>query len=200
MNRTRLMLALAALLIAPLAHAQTAGTIVFTAEVTAAANGTVTPKLTWTTTPAATSCSASGGWTGAKAATGSETLAAITKSANYRIDCSWSDTQAKISWTPPTQNTDGSTLTDLAGTKIYYGTSPTALSSTKTVAGAGVTSTTISPLAAGTWYFAAAAFTSSGAESENSAVVSKTTGTAVGNRSVALAVNIPQSPSNVTAQ
>ena len=27
-----------------------------------------------------------------------------------------------LSWTPPTQNTDGSALTDLAGYKLYYGT------------------------------------------------------------------------------
>lgn len=30
---------------------------------------------------------------------------------------------ATLSWTPPTKNTDGSRLTDLAGYKIYYGTS-----------------------------------------------------------------------------
>ena len=31
---------------------------------------------------------------------------------------------ATLSWTAPTQNDDGSPLTDLAGFKIYYGTAP----------------------------------------------------------------------------
>ncbi len=30
---------------------------------------------------------------------------------------------ATLSWTPPTQNTDGSPLTDLAGYRVYWGTS-----------------------------------------------------------------------------
>src|SRR5499427_4741428 len=37
---------------------------------------------------------------------------------------------ATVSLSPPTQNTDGSPLTDLAGVTIYYGTSPTNLSQT----------------------------------------------------------------------
>jgi hypothetical protein len=47
--------------------------------------GTVT--LTWSTTNA-TSCSASGGWTGTKAAQGTETSAAITTSTTYKLTCS----------------------------------------------------------------------------------------------------------------
>jgi len=30
--------------------------------------------------------------------------------------------QATVSWIPPTTNTDGTALTDLAGYKVYYGT------------------------------------------------------------------------------
>ncbi|MGC8522484.1 MAG: putative Ig domain-containing protein [Steroidobacteraceae bacterium] len=81
---------------------------------------------------------------------------------------------ADVSWTPPTTNTDGSTLTDLAGYNIYYGTSPTALTQKVQVSNIGLTNYVISGLASGTWYFAVTAYTSSGAESAMSNVASKT--------------------------
>ena len=81
---------------------------------------------------------------------------------------------ADVSWTPPTANTDGSTLTDLAGYNIYYGTSPTSLTQKVQVSNVGVTNYVISGLASGTWYFGVTAYTSSGAESAMSNVASKT--------------------------
>jgi len=80
---------------------------------------------------------------------------------------------ATVSLTPPTQNTDGSALTDLAGVTIYYGTSPSSLSQTVQVAGTAPTSYTINGLASGTWYFAGMAYTSAGTQSAMSAVASK---------------------------
>ncbi len=47
---------------------------------------------------------------------------------------------AMISWTPPTTNTDGTALTNLAGYRIAYGTSATSLTSVANVPTAGVTS------------------------------------------------------------
>ena len=81
---------------------------------------------------------------------------------------------ADVSWTPPTTNTDGSTLTDLAGYNIYYGTSSTALTQKVQVSNVGVTNYVISGLASGTWYFAVTAYTTAGAESSLSDVASKT--------------------------
>lgn len=81
---------------------------------------------------------------------------------------------ANLSWTPPTQNTDGSALTNLAGYRIAYGTSSTALTSTIQVANPGLSSYTVSNLAPGTYYFAVRAYTSSGTESNNSNVQTKT--------------------------
>ena len=69
---------------------------------------------------------------------------------------------ATLSWTPPTQNTDGTSLTNLAGYRIAYGTSSTALTQTVQVANPGVSSYTISNLSPGTYYFAVRAYTSSG--------------------------------------
>ena len=81
---------------------------------------------------------------------------------------------ADVSWTPPTTNTDGSTLTNLAGYNIYYGTSPNALSQQVQVSNVGVTNYVISGLTTGTWYFAVTAYTSTGTESSLSNVASKT--------------------------
>ena len=81
---------------------------------------------------------------------------------------------ADVSWTPPTTNTDGSTLTNLAGYNIYYGTSPNALNQQVQVSTVGVTNYVISGLTSGTWYFAVTAYTSTGTESSLSNVASKT--------------------------
>ena len=81
---------------------------------------------------------------------------------------------ASLSWTPPTQNTDGSTITSLAGYRVQYGTSSGALTQTIQVANPGVASYVVTGLSSGTWYFAVRAYSSSGAESANSNVTSKT--------------------------
>jgi hypothetical protein len=80
---------------------------------------------------------------------------------------------ATLSWTPPTGNTNGSTLTNLAGYRIYYGTSPTNMTRTVQLSNAGLTRYVISDLSAATWYFAIRAYTTTGAESTNSNTVSK---------------------------
>jgi Putative Ig domain len=80
---------------------------------------------------------------------------------------------ATIDWLPPTENTNGSQLTDLAGTRIYYGTSASNLNHMVQVASATLKSHTIGNLAAGTWYFGCVAYTLAGTESAMSAVVSK---------------------------
>ena len=80
---------------------------------------------------------------------------------------------ATLSWTPPTRNTNGSTLTNLAGYRIYYGTSPSNLTRTVTLNNAGLTRYVISDLSAATWYFSVRAYTSTGSESTNSNTVSK---------------------------
>jgi hypothetical protein len=72
---------------------------------------------------------------------------------------------ATLSWTPPTHNTDGTTLTNLAGYRILYGTSAGALTRTIQVANPGVSRYVVENLTAGTWYFSVRAYSSSGAES-----------------------------------
>ena len=81
---------------------------------------------------------------------------------------------ATLNWQAPTQNTDGSALADLAGYRIVYGTSQSALDRTITISNPGTTTYVVSGLTSATWYFAVKAFTSGGAESSNSGVASKT--------------------------
>jgi hypothetical protein len=81
---------------------------------------------------------------------------------------------ADLSWSAPTTNTDGSPLTDLAGYRIYYGTSPTALNKSVDVPAVSTTNYVISGLPQGTWYFAVEAYTNNGLESSLSQVVDKT--------------------------
>jgi len=78
---------------------------------------------------------------------------------------------ATVDWVPPTTDTKGDKLTDLAGIRIYYGNSPANLAQMVQVASATATSTTIGNLAAGTWYFGSVAYTTTGVESAMSAIV-----------------------------
>jgi hypothetical protein len=81
---------------------------------------------------------------------------------------------ATVNWTPPTDNTNGTVLTGLAGYQIHYGTSSNALTQTVQVSNAGLSNYTLTNLSAGTWYFGVTAYTSSGAQSSMSNVASKT--------------------------
>jgi hypothetical protein len=81
---------------------------------------------------------------------------------------------ATLQWAAPTQNTNGSALTNLAGYVIYWGTSTSALTQTITVTSASTTSYVVSGLTSGTWYFAVQAYDSLGNNSTLSNIGSKT--------------------------
>lgn len=83
---------------------------------------------------------------------------------------------ATLSWSAPTQNIDGSALTNLAGFVIAYGPSAGSLTQSVTVSNPSVSTYVIDSLPAGTYYFAVKAYTSNGAESTMSTVVSKVIG------------------------
>ncbi len=81
---------------------------------------------------------------------------------------------ASLDWTAVTQNMDGSTLTNLAGYNIHYGTSASNLSQTIQVSNPSLTAYVVTNLSSGAWYFAVAAYTSGGVEGVLSNVGSKT--------------------------
>lgn len=82
--------------------------------------------------------------------------------------------RATLSWTPPTANTNGTSLTNLAGYRIYYGTSSSSLSKTITISNASVSTYVVDDLTAATWYFAVKAYNTAGVESAMSNKASKT--------------------------
>lgn len=79
---------------------------------------------------------------------------------------------ATLSWQPPTQTTGGGTLTNLAGYRIYYGTTATNLAHAITVANPGVTRYVVSGLVGATWYFQMTAYDSNGMESPPTSIES----------------------------
>jgi hypothetical protein len=81
---------------------------------------------------------------------------------------------ATLSWTPPTLNTDGSPLTNLAGYRVYWGPAAGNYPNSVTLGNAGLTSYVVSNLAPGTYHFVVAARNSVGAESAMSNSGSKT--------------------------
>lgn len=81
---------------------------------------------------------------------------------------------ATVSWAPPTENEDGSALTDLASYLIVYGRSVDDLSLTLPIPNPSVSSYVVENLTSGAWYFAVVAVNAKGVSSNLSAIGSKT--------------------------
>jgi hypothetical protein len=79
-----------------------------------------------------------------------------------------------LNWMPPTERSDGSVLTDLAGYKIYWGTAQGDYPNTVTISNPGVATYVIEQLSPGTYYLVMTAFDAAGVESERSNVASRT--------------------------
>lgn len=190
----KMFLALGLLAVASLTHSQDLS-LSLSSELDTSRQALV-PTLTWSTTPAATSCAAQGGWTGAKAASGTETLAASTASSSYSLVCQWpGNARAVVTWTPPTTNMDGSAYTNPGGYRIQYGTSATELNESVYVQQPSATTWTSGDLAPGTWFFGVRAFNAQGLESDLSNVVSKVTSAGTSRTgSVELEVRVPRPP------
>jgi hypothetical protein len=73
---------------------------------------------------------------------------------------------AWLSWLPPTENDDGTPLTDLAGYKIYWGASVGDYPNTVEVKDAGLTRYLVEQLTPAKWFFVVTAVNSSGTESD----------------------------------
>lgn len=174
-----------------------AQTINMTLATTSADGRSVVPRLTWSVTPAPTSCTASGAsdWTGSKPASGDVTLAAVTTSRTFSLVCNWAGvTRATLAWTAPTTNTDGSAYTNPNGYRIRYGTAADALNTSVYVTEPA--RTWESPnLAPGPWFFGVNAVNTLGLEGGLSNIVSKTaTAGASQTRALELAIKFPGAP------
>jgi hypothetical protein len=140
--------------------------------------------LSWSAADA-DSCSASGGWSGERAASGSETVGPLNAGTTYTLTCSGPggstmqmiSVEVKgpvtLSWVAPAENVDGSQLDDLAGYRIYYGEQSRSYSDVAEVADAAASSHTLS-LVTGEYYLAMTALDQEGNESGYSNEVVRT--------------------------
>ncbi|HVJ23311.1 MAG TPA: hypothetical protein VM756_05170 [Burkholderiales bacterium] len=194
----RLLLAAALLLAAP-AFSQT---LTFTVESTTSGGTAVVPRLTWTTSPAGATCTASNGWTGTKAASGTELLPAISATRSYTLACVWPGIQtAIVNWTAPTTNTDGTAYTNPGGFRIQYGRTATALDTSAYLQDPAVRTWTSPTLATGAWFFGVRAFNALGLESEISNVATKMmTASSTQTRTLEVAIRFPNPPTGVTVE
>jgi hypothetical protein len=115
-----------------------------------------------------------GGGGGSPAATASTSQAATGSNAAGAVPPTASSGVATLDWTPPTENTDGSPLTDLAGYDIHYGTSSGDYTQSVAVSNPGLATYVVDNLTPGTYYFSVAAVNSEGTESPLSSEVKVT--------------------------
>jgi hypothetical protein len=140
-----------------------------------------TIQVTTSTASASSSSSSSGGAVSSSSSSsgGSSsgtTLARGSSSSGGSSSSSGTTTGAKtatLSWSAPTDNTDGSALTNLQSYNIYYGTSSSAMTN-KIAVSVGLSNYVIQNMNSGTWYFAMTSVNSSGVESPLSGTVQVT--------------------------
>ena len=131
-----------------------------------AGGSTAAPITAGATPPASGSGSSSSSGGGTTVATGSKATTPVKPITTNGV--------ATLDWMPPTQNSDGSVLTNLAGYTVYYGTSPNDLSQSVKVSNPGLSAYTVTGLNSGTWYFAVTSYSTDGVESGRTSTISTT--------------------------
>jgi hypothetical protein len=116
---------------------------------------------------------AASGTTSGTGTTTTTTVASSNKS-TAPVKATTTNGVATLDWLPPTENNDGSALTNLAGYTVYYGTSPEGLTQSIKVTNPGLTAYSVTNLPSGTWYFAVTSYSSTGVESTRTGTVSTT--------------------------
>lgn len=90
-----------------------------------------------------------------------------------RVVVSEYDSTVVLTWTPPTQNSDGSTLMDLAKYQVKYGPSATQMNLMFEIQEPGARAYSIPGLSKGAWYFSLLACNNKNSCSVPSSVASK---------------------------
>jgi hypothetical protein len=83
-------------------------------------------------------------------------------------------TSLTLGWVAPTQNSNGTPITDLAGYKIHYGTASENYSKVVAVSNPSISRYVMDSLESGTYFFAITAYNSKGIESTLSGEISAT--------------------------
>jgi hypothetical protein len=133
----------------------------------------MTTAVTWSSSN--TGAAGSKGLAAAVAA-GTATITALSGSISgttlFTVTAATTTGSATLAWDAPSTNTDGSPLTDLAGYKIYYGTSS---GSYTTIIDVGnVTTYIVNNLTSGTYYFTVTTYNTNGDESAYATEINKT--------------------------
>jgi Fibronectin type III domain len=125
---------------------------------TAASSSSGTPSTVADTAPSSGSSTSTGGSSssGSSGSTGGS---------------SSSSSSVTLNWTAPTANSNGSTITNLAGYKIHYGTASQDYTEVVAVNNPSLNRYVIDSLPNGTYYFAITAYNSAGVESPMSGEV-----------------------------
>jgi hypothetical protein len=76
-----------------------------------------------------------------------------------------SSTAVTLGWVAPTQNSNGTPITDLAGYKIHYGTASEDYTQVVSITNPSLSRYVLDSLASGTYYFAISSYNSQGVES-----------------------------------
>lgn len=133
-------------------------------------------RVTWNV-PGGTACQAGGAWTGAKAAAGFEDLTLTAGPKSFALTCTAltgppAKGEAVITWTPATQNTDGSAYTNAKGYHLVSGTTspPTTQILVTPASAATYTYTNLDP---GTYYFMIRSINNADVTSDFSGIGSK---------------------------
>ena len=108
---------------------------------------------------------------GGPAATAATSQAAATGLAAAGAPPPTSSGTITLDWTPPTENTDGTPLTDLTGYDIHYGTQSGDYTQSISVSNPGIATYVVDNLTPGMYYFSVAAVNSDGTESPMSSEV-----------------------------
>ena len=147
--------------------------------------------LSWTSTNA-TSCTASGGWSGTRTSAGIVSVSP-TVTSTYTLSCNGADGSASdsvsvtvntpapqeqdvnLSWAAPVERENGEpiSLAEIAGYRVYYGTTQGSYPNQVDIADRNTTQVTLSNLATGTYYFVITTYDVDGRESAFSQVVTK---------------------------
>lgn len=133
-----------------------------------------TSTSTGGTSSGSTSSSTSGTSSGSTGSTSTGTGGTSGSTSTGTSGSSTSGDTISVSWLAPTENTDGSALTNLAGYTIYYGSTASAMTQKVSINTVGELSYVLSNLAPGTWYVEVVAVNSAGVQSAPSSMVSIT--------------------------
>jgi len=137
-----------------------------------------------------TECFAENNWSTNTAVTGKQYISSVANTTLFRMTCTGDGgtvTESvavtvnetvievgtvELNWAAPTTNQDGSQLNDLAGYRIYHGSSSSKLNNVIEI-DAGLTSYVINNIPFGTHYFSISAIDTNGNESSRSNIASK---------------------------